>query len=179
MKKIVKRKGIVDMKLLIHDLDEKTFQALFPEPLKDVKVISDDGTIKPCSGCFGCWLKTPGECSIRDNYSQIGELFSRSDELTLISRCTYGGFSPFVKNVMDRSISYGHPAFEIRNGEMHHKARYDNHFAMKVWFYGEEITEAEKRTAESIVKANAINMQGLVKKVSFVQDPSGIKGGVL
>lgn len=167
------------MKLLIHDLDEKTFQELFPEPLKDVKVISDDGTIKPCIGCFNCWVKTPGECILRDNYRQMGECLSKSEEFILISRCTYGGFSPFVKNAVDRSLPYGHPYFEIRNGEMHHQRRYDNHFDLKVWFYGEDITEEEKRTAESLVKANAINMDCTVKNVTFLKDPSGIRGGVL
>ncbi|WP_407654270.1 MULTISPECIES: hypothetical protein [Caproicibacterium] len=34
---------------------------------------------------------------------------SQCDELILISKCCYGGFSPFVKNVLDRSIPYIHP----------------------------------------------------------------------
>lgn len=167
------------MRLLIHDLDEKTFLELLPEPLKDVKVISDDGTIKSCIGCFGCWVKTPGECIIEDNYSNLGEDISKSDEVTLISRCTYGGFSPFVKNVLDRSISYIHPYFEIRNGEMHHKRRYDHHYDLKVWFYGEDLTEQEKKTAEKLVKANSINMDCKVKCVAFVKDPFEIQDAAL
>lgn len=167
------------MRLLIHDLDEKTFLELLPEPLKDVKVISDDGTIKSCIGCFGCWVKTPGECIIEDNYSNLGEDISKSDEVTLISRCTYGGFSPFVKNVLDRSISYIHPNFEIRNGEMHHKRRYDHHYDLKVWFYGEDLTEQEKKTAETLVKANSINMDCKVKSVAFVKDPFEIQDAAL
>jgi multimeric flavodoxin WrbA len=167
------------MKLLIHDLDEKAFQSIFPEPLKDVMVISDDGTIKPCIGCFSCWMKNPGECILRDNYTMLGEYLSKTDEYILISKCTYGGFSPFVKNAVDRGLSYGHPYFEIRNGEMHHRRRYDNMLNMKVWFYGEDVTEAEKKTAEGLVKANCINLDCNLKQLTFVQDPSGIRDGVL
>lgn len=166
------------MRLLIHDLEEKTFQSIFPEPMEDVSVISDDGTIKPCIGCFGCWVKTPGQCIIRDGYSHMGEYLATSDEVILVSRCTYGGFSPFVKNVLDRSISFIHPYFEIRNGEMHHKPRYDHRFDLKVWFYGEDITDAEKETAKRLVKANSINMGCTMKDINFVSEPGMIQGGV-
>jgi multimeric flavodoxin WrbA len=52
------------VKLLIHDLEPEDFKKLFPSPLKETRVISDDGTIHPCIGCFGCWIKTPGACVI-------------------------------------------------------------------------------------------------------------------
>jgi hypothetical protein len=29
--------------------------------------------IKPCRGCFGCWLKTPGECVIKDDMAELFE----------------------------------------------------------------------------------------------------------
>ena len=46
---------------------------------------------------------------------------SNSGELVLVSRCCFGGPGPFVKNVLDRCISYVHPYFVIKNGEMHHR----------------------------------------------------------
>ncbi len=36
------------------------------------------------------------------------------DELTIVSKCTYGGPSAYVKNVLDRSIPYMHPDFVIK-----------------------------------------------------------------
>jgi len=50
------------MKLLIHDLSEEQFHLLFPVGIDDMNIISDDGTIHQCTGCFGCWIKTPGTC---------------------------------------------------------------------------------------------------------------------
>ncbi|HAR86831.1 MAG TPA: flavoprotein [Clostridium sp.] len=156
------------MKLLIHDLENNEFKKIFPNQLDDTIIISDDDTIHHCIGCFGCWIKTPGACTIRDKYGDMGEYLSKCQEVILISKCCYGGFSPFVKNVLDRSISYIHPYFAIRNGEMHHRRRYKNHIDMSVWFYGENITEKEKQTGEKLVKANSINLDCHVSSISFV-----------
>ena len=167
------------MKLLIHDLENKDFQKLFPNPLDETMVISDDGTIHHCIGCFGCWINTPAACVIRDKYGDMGEYLSKCKEVIIISKCCYGGFSPFVKNILDRSISYVHPYFVIRNGEMHHRRRYKNHIDMKVWFYGEKITEKEKQTAEKLVKANSINLYCDVRRISFIHSIEEMEGQIL
>ena len=108
------------MKLLIHDLNEKEWEEA-AQQYEGYEVISDKGNIKPCVGCFGCWLKTPGQCVIKDGYDRMGALIHQAEEVTVISRYTYGGFSSFVKNVMDRSIGWVLPYMEIHHGEMHHR----------------------------------------------------------
>ena len=159
------------MKLLIHDMSEEELRGILPSPdIESYNVVSPSPSrsIRNCIGCFGCWIKTPGACVIRDDYGDMGDLLSKTDEVLVISRCVYGGFSPFVKNVLDRSISYMHPDFEIRNGEMHHKRRYPHSFNWRVWFYGGNITESEKQTAEKIIKANSINLQCQVQELRFL-----------
>lgn len=158
------------MKVVIHDLDKKAWSRL-ANVTSDVKVISDNGSIKRCVGCFGCWVKTPGQCVIADDYQKMGELLGSTEELVIISHCSFGGYSSFVKNVLERSISYVLPYFEMRGGEMHHKARYENHIRMRVYFYGDDITEAEKDTAKKLVEANATNFQAIVDEVTFVNTP--------
>lgn len=167
------------MRLIIHDLKSEEFEKLFPNGLEDTSVISDDGSIHNCIGCFGCWLKTPGACVIRDKYGDMGEYLSKCDEVIIISECVYGGFSPFVKNVLDRSISYILPFFKINNGEMHHQRRYDNKVDMKVWFYGNKITGREKETAKGIVKANCINLYWDISSISFANNIEEMEGQVL
>ena len=88
------------MKLLIHDLKDEEVKEVFPSVLEDIKIISDDGTIHACIGCFGCWVKTPAACIIRDKYGDMGEYLSKCQELIIISKCFYGEFSPFIKNVV-------------------------------------------------------------------------------
>lgn len=167
------------MKLLIHDLENSELQKIFSKSLDDTRIISDDGTIHHCIGCFGCWIKTPGACIIRDNYDDMGKYLSKCNKVIIISKCCYGGFSPFVKNVLDRRISYVHPYFVIKNGEMHHRRRYDNHIDMEIWFYGENITEKEKETAKKLIKANSINFDNSVSRISFITSIEEMEGKVL
>lgn len=156
------------MKLIIHDLTQEQAQKWLPSG-KEVKKITDRGVIQSCIGCFGCWVKTPGACILKDHYEDMGEKMARADELIIVSECVYGGYSPFVKTVMDRSISYLHPYFVIKNGEMHHRRRYKKDLTMRVYFYGEGIGEAEKQLARSVVEANALNYYADVKVVEFAE----------
>ena len=85
------------MNLVIHDLSEKEWNKIKAD-YEGWKVVSDNGNIGPCIGCFCCWRKTPGECVIKDGYENMGALIHHADEVVVISRYTYGGFSSFVKN---------------------------------------------------------------------------------
>ncbi|HHV32444.1 MAG: flavodoxin family protein [Ruminococcaceae bacterium] len=163
------------MKLIVHDLPEEQVKLILPQN-GNTRLIGDDGTIHPCIGCFGCWVKTPAQCVIRDNYGDMGKFLSKCEKLVIVSKCCYGGFSPFIKNVMDRSISYCHPYFTIRNGEMHHRRRYENHFDLSVFFYGSNITEQEKRTAEDFVHANALNFDCQLKEIKFASTADSFRG---
>ena len=127
-----------------------------------------------CIGCFGCWLKTPGKCIIKDGFEDMGQRLSQVSEFILISKATFGSYSSAVKNVLDRSISYVLPFFEIRNGEMHHGERYHNALTISALFYG-PMTENEKRTAESLVKANAVNLNAALGKVHFVEGMEDVR----
>lgn len=153
------------MNLLIHDLNEEEWNRI-SEKYTGWEIISDNGTIKPCIGCFGCWVKTPGRCVIKDGYDNMGAAIHRADEITVISRYTYGGFSPFVKNVFDRSIGWVLPFFEIYQGEMHHKRRYPEDKPITFIFRG-QMDDSGKTKARSYVEAVCRNFHGIIKDVIF------------
>lgn len=167
------------MRLLIHDLKEDELISVFKEIADDIITISNNGSIKKCIGCFNCWIKTPATCIIKDNYQHMGKMISQSEEIIIITKCTYGGYSPFVKNVMDRSISYIHPYFTIRNGEMHHKIRYAEQVNLSVHFYGENVTKEEKDTARKLVKGNALNFNIKNYTINFYKNIDEIRGDIL
>ncbi|MBS7006829.1 flavodoxin family protein [Anaerostipes sp.] len=164
------------MKVVIHDLNEKELEHFDFGPSEKVTLVGKEGRIRNCTGCFGCWIKTPGRCVIRDRYGDMGELISRCSEIEVISECCYGGYSPFVKNVLDRSIPYLHPYFVIKNNEMHHKQRYKKTLKMTVRFYGAQLTEEEKNIAEELVKANAVNLYADVESIQFGETPYQLGG---
>ena len=127
-----------------------------------------------CIGCFGCWLKTPGKCIIKDGFEDLGQRLSQVNEFILISKATFGSYTSAVKNVLDRSISYVLPFFAIRNGEMHHGERYHNNLTLSALFYG-RMTEPEMQTASNLVKANAVNLNAALGKVHFVEDMEDVR----
>lgn len=150
------------MKLVITDIDDLKL------PMEgDYKLINANGISHNCIGCFGCWVKTPGKCVINDGYEKTSVALSKCTELILVSRCVYGSTSPSVKMVQDRAISYIHPDFVIRGGEMHHKRRYDNVITVSAYFYGEGITDDEKVSANHLIEGIVDNYDGKVGKIAF------------
>ncbi len=158
------------MKLIIHDLSRQDAPPMGHGSKQELKIITDNGTIRKCIGCFGCWVRTPGVCVLKDDYQRMGEWAAASDEMIILSKCTYGSYSPFVKNVLDRSISYILPYFTTINGETHHQRRYENSFKLTVHFYGEDLTSAEQETARALVAANAVNFYSTGNEVFFYQN---------
>ncbi len=158
------------MNLLIHDLSAAEWEKI-ADGYRDWNVISDTGTIRPCIGCFRCWSSGTGVCAFKDGYENMGALIHEADELVVMSRYTYGGFSSFVKNVFDRSIGYVQPEFETAYGEMHHQKRYREDKPVTFRFRGHGLTQREKEKATAYVAAVCRNLRGTVKEVLFDECP--------
>ena len=154
------------MNLVIHDLKAEEWDKI-SRRYNGWYIVSDQGMIQPCIGCFSCWNKTPGQCIIKDSYEHMGALLHEAEEVHVISRYTYGGFSGFVKNVFDRSLGYVLPQFEVIKGETHHRKRYEEDKPFTFSFYGQGLSEQEKASARQYVAAVCANIRGYVKEVSF------------
>ena len=180
------------MKVVIHDMNREEFEKIY-EKLKNESIykgveerneksensienkekeiiISNDSEIRNCTGCFCCWIKNPGRCILEDGYENLAELYSKAEKIIIISKCCYGTYSPFVKNVLDRSIPYLLPFFKLKNNEMHHTIRYKKKLFLEVYFYGKDLTELEKNIAEKTVKANCVNLNVKKFNVSFLEN---------
>ena len=164
------------MKLIIHDLSKEDFNNISENLNEEDIIICKGKRINKCIRCFGCWIKTPGECVIKDDYNKMGEKIASCDELIIISECKYGMYSPFIKNILDRSIGYIHPYFTIRNNEIHHKSRYKKQINMRVYFYGNNISDEEKEIAKELVNGNGINFNTKASETIFVKDILEIGG---
>ena len=170
------------MKLVIHDLSEKVFKRLFPELPKNVTVLSPDKTVHPCIGCLCCFVRTPGYCILRDDYQQMGEVVSKISDMVIISRNCFGSFSPYVKNVIDRCLPYQLPFFEIRQGRMYQKIRYENRISIAVHMYAGQddvMTEPEQALARKFTENFCSCINGTSSTIAFYNDTSALKGVVL
>ena len=81
-------------------------------------------TIKPCRGCFSCWLKTPGKCVIKDDMAGLLDKFAGSDIVVFATPLYVDNVTGIMKNFMDRLIPLADPHFEKdAGGECVHLAR--------------------------------------------------------
>jgi multimeric flavodoxin WrbA len=76
--------------------------------------------IKPCSGEFNCWFKTPGRCFHDDDMRTILPKIDEADILVFATPLHADGVSGPMKNLMDRQLPRGIPYLEFRDGRCRH-----------------------------------------------------------
>lgn len=97
------------------------------------------------------------------------------DELVIVSRCLYGSFSAFVQRVLERTLPYLTP-FYVNGSSMRHKKRYHNRFSVSAYFYGEDLSEMEKKEARIAVQNVCDELGGVSGRISFTDDVLAIGG---
>jgi hypothetical protein len=100
-------------------------------------------TVSPCTGCFGCWVKTPGQCLFRDDTHQICTAYMAADVVVFASPVLCGFTSALLKTAQDKLIPLLHPYFESVKGEVHHRKRYDTYPKLALLLHCGENTDDE------------------------------------
>jgi multimeric flavodoxin WrbA len=83
--------------------------------------------IRQCAGCWGCWVKTPGECVAHDASALVCREAVNSDLAIFASPLAMGFPTALLKRTMDKLIPLVHPYIVIDHGEMHHRHRYEHY----------------------------------------------------
>jgi len=78
--------------------------------------------IHPCTGCYTCWLRTPGQCAIRDDMAELLPKVRDCDLVVFATPVYVDNVTGIMKNFMDRLIPDADPYFaKDSNGECRHK----------------------------------------------------------
>jgi multimeric flavodoxin WrbA len=115
--------------------------------------------IAPCTGCFGCWLKTPGECVINDIAQKIAFVAANSKAYIFLTPVRFGGYSSELKKAIDRLLCLLSPFFIKIEGEVRHPNRYKRGPPMLVMATIKNHDEEREGIFKSIVRRNAANIQ--------------------
>jgi multimeric flavodoxin WrbA len=83
-----------------------------------------DLDIHYCTGCWGCWVKTPGECVARDDSADVCRTVINADFVLLASPMSMGFVSSVLKKTVEKLIPLIHPYGAVVQNEAHHMARY-------------------------------------------------------
>ena len=137
------------------------------------RIVLRDLKIRPCAGCFNCWLKTPGLCTIQDDAREVSRRYIQSDHVILASPLIMGFVSSVLKNAMDRNVPLVHPHLEEVDGEVHHKKRYDAYPVISFLLEKEPSTDSEDVAIVSdIFRREAINVRSRLGFVHFTDTPA-------
>jgi multimeric flavodoxin WrbA len=90
-------------------------------------VLLREKKIHSCNGDFFCWTKHPGKCMYDDDNRDIARSLIHSDVVVYLTPVTFGGYSSTLKRFVDHQIQNISPFFTRRNGETHHKPRYEKY----------------------------------------------------
>ena len=90
-----------------------------------IKLIEKD--LSHCTGCFECWVQTPGICTIVDDNQEINRTIINSDLVLFASPLVMGFVTSALKKKMDRMIPLVHPYLMVEHGELHHLPRYQKY----------------------------------------------------
>ena len=63
---------------------------------------NDKLKVKPCTGCFNCWLKTPGVCSHKDDMQWLLPKMRDADVIVYATPVYSYGMTGQMKNLIDR-----------------------------------------------------------------------------
>jgi len=130
-----------------------------------------DMDLKYCRGCWGCWVKTPGECVVKDDTREIRRQYIHSDLALFSSPIVMGFTSALLKRAHDKLIPLIHPYFELVDGEVHHLPRYDKYPLMGLLLEkGKDVDEEDTKIIPDIYRRDAINFKSSFCFTKFTSD---------
>ncbi|MCR5509144.1 MAG: flavodoxin family protein [Lachnospiraceae bacterium] len=104
--------------------------------------------ISHCIGCNHCWLKTPGECSVKDDYEIILKKVIHADQMWVISDTALGFIDHKGKNIFDRILPICTMYLKFKGDQMRHVMRYDKKTDIGLIITGEADRDYLKRWSE-------------------------------
>jgi hypothetical protein len=129
-------------------------------------------TIAYCTGCFGCWVKTPGECVAKDDSRLVRQAVIHSDLVVMAAPVVMGFPSALLKKMTDKLLPNLHPYFMIDQGEIHHRPRYERYPKMGLLLEKSPDTDEEDLVLiEELYRRLALNMKSPLCFTRLTIDP--------
>lgn len=120
------------------------------------------GSLAYCMGCFGCWVKSPGECVIGDDISHINRAVMGSDAAVYLCPIVFGQYSANIKNAIDRWLPNVLPFFiKRKDGSTTHPPRYESYPKVIMIGYGAS-SDDDAQMFVDIIKKHRSNVEAFV-----------------
>ena len=121
----------------------------------DIRLSQKD--IRPCNGCYHCWIDTPGVCVHHDDMPSMLEAFLESDVIVLSSPLYHYSMSASMKTFLERTLPLTSPGIvETPSGRIRNRIRHPRRWKksliviMACAFKDPETFSAARKTFEYI-----------------------------
>lgn len=84
----------------------RAFLSGFPEGTQTELLELRRLNIRPCTGCLGCWTKTPGRCVQRDDMDRVYAAIAAADVVVESFPLYFYGIPGTLKTLTDRCLPY-------------------------------------------------------------------------
>ncbi len=113
--------------------------------------------IKQCNGCFSCWFRSPGQCTLQDDMPELLHAYQSADVVCFGSPVYSWNMTALLKNFVDRLVPLKSPLLTQQDG----------HFAMD---------DAQKREQRYVTISNCgfpgENNFAIIKAAFSICEPS-------
>ena len=106
---------------------------------------------KDCTGCWSCWLNTPGRCAWHD-LDDFYRAFLAADQAHFYIRASRGFVSSSLKTLFDRMIPHYLPYITCKSGECMHEPRYERYPDVHVCYQGDFTSAEEQENFEDYLR---------------------------
>lgn len=134
--------------------------ALEQEGHQVINLALRDLPLKYCTGCWGCWVKTPGVCSTDNASQELDRAVINADFVLWAAPLKMGYPSELLKKAMDKHLPLIHPYMEVDQQEAHHLRRYERSPRLGLVVEKEPSTdEADLRLVTQLCQRTALNFK--------------------
>ncbi len=131
-----------------------------------------DLSLRYCIGCWGCWVKTPGQCISQDASIEIDKAVIHSDFTLWAAPLKMGFPSALLKMALDKHLPLIHPYMEVAHNEAHHQKRYKRYPRVGMLVEKETDTdEADLHILTNIFARTALNFKSRLEFLETTQLP--------
>lgn len=128
--------------------------------------------LRYCIGCWGCWTKTPGECSSQDASLEMDRAVINSDFTLWAAPLRMGFPSAILKMALDKHLPLIHPYMEVVQNEAHHLKRYQRYPRVGLLVEKEADTdERDIRIVTDIFSRTALNFKSRLEFLVTTEQP--------
>jgi len=122
--------------------------------------------------CIGCFVKTPGECVIKDGSIDVRREYINADFVLFTSPVIMGFTSALLKKTQDRLLPLMHPYFKPFQKQMHHISRYDKYpLTGPLIEKGKDTDEEDLKIISDIYRRDAVNLNSKLCFIKMITDP--------